>query len=102
MKFPDTRQMQPEQALLDEIKFLSTQNPNSTNDQSTEYAENTSVPVDRNDLDATVAALIDLGTNLVDDAEDYNDTVHNQINHHSTCTHAVGHLCTYCDTCRRG
>ena len=84
MKLPDAKKMQPEQALLDEIKFL-TRNPNGTNDQSTESTENASVPVDRNDLDTAAAALLDLGTNLVDD-EDYNDTVHNRINHGEAIT----------------
>ena len=66
--------------MLDEIKFL-TQNPNSTNDQNTKYAENIlSVFVGRNNLDIVVAALLDLGTNLVDD-EDYNDIVHNCVDH---------------------
>ena len=78
MKLPETKQMQPEQSLLDEIKFLS-QNKNTTVVLNTVKQDNSSNTHNRDNLDIAVAGLLDLGITHINE-EYYNDTVHNSIN----------------------
>ena len=78
MKLPETKQIQPEQSLLYETKFLS-QNKNTTNVLNTDYQDNSSNSHNRDDLDIAVARYLDLDITHIN--EEYcNDTVHNCIN----------------------
>jgi len=79
MKLPETKQMQPDQSLLDEIKLLS-QNKDNTVVMNTDKQDNSSSTHNRDDLDIVIAGLLDLG--ITHNNEEYykNDTAHNSIN----------------------